>query len=236
MQIIEAPGSRVGDSRLAKETTLAYVAPFVLFLVLLATAQHLAFLGVWEFVLRSALLTASLLIFSRNVISFRTNSAFPSVLLGVAVFLVWIAPDALFPGYRSHWLFQNSLTGTIASSLPPEFRDSSLVLTLRSIRAVILVPIIEELFWRAWMLRWLVNPNFASLPLGAWSWSAVAISAVLFASEHGPFWEVGLIAGLLYNWWMIRTRSLGDCILAHAVTNACLCGWVIYTGDWSYWL
>ena len=61
-------------------------------------------------------------------------------------------------------------------------------------------------------------------------------TAVLFASEHGAFWDVGLAAGILYNWWMIRTRSLADCILAHAVTNGCLAAYVVAGGHWQYWL
>jgi membrane protease YdiL (CAAX protease family) len=59
---------------------------------------------------------------------------------------------------------------------------------------------------------------------------------VLFASEHGAFWDVGLAAGILYNWWMVRTRSLADCILAHAVTNGCLAAYVLAGGHWQYWL
>jgi CAAX prenyl protease-like protein len=62
------------------------------------------------------------------------------------------------------------------------------------------------------------------------------VTAVLFASEHGPYWDVGLLTGFLYNWWMIRTRSLGDCIVAHAVTNACLCVYVVSSGSWEYWM
>jgi membrane protease YdiL (CAAX protease family) len=46
---------------------------------------------------------------------------------------------------------------------------------------------------------------------------------------------VGLLAGLAYNWWMQRTRSLGDLVLAHGVTNACLSVYVVATGQWQYW-
>jgi len=62
------------------------------------------------------------------------------------------------------------------------------------------------------------------------------LSAILFASEHGPYWEVGLLAGLAYNFWIIRTKSLGDCILAHAVTNAALSLFVVASGKWDYWM
>ena len=53
--------------------------------------------------------------------------------------------------------------------------------------------------------------------------------AALFASEHGSYWEVGLAAGILYNWWVVRTRNMADCILAHAVTNAILSAYVLLT-------
>ena len=35
---------------------------------------------------------------------------------------------------------------------------------------------------------------------------------------------------------MMRTKSLADCILAHAVTNACLAVYVVTRDQWQYWL
>jgi membrane protease YdiL (CAAX protease family) len=60
--------------------------------------------------------------------------------------------------------------------------------------------------------------------------------AVLFAAEHGSYWDVGLVAGILFNYWMVRTRSLGDLILSHAVANLSLSAYVIASGKWEYWL
>lgn len=111
-----------------------------------------------------------------------------------------------------------------------------LVLVSRTVRAVIIVPIIEELFWRGWLMRWLIDNDFTKVKLGAYTPLAFWATAVLFASEHGPYWEVGLLAGIAYNWWIIRTRKLGDCMLAHGVTNAILSGYVIVAGKWEYWL
>ena len=84
-------------------------------------------------------------------------------------------------------------------------------------------------------MRWLISPDFTKVPLGAYSAGAFWMVAVLFASEHGSYWDVGLATGILYNWWMIRTRSLGDLILTHAVTNACLSLYVVAAGKWEYW-
>ena len=155
--------------------------------------------------------------------------------MGVAVFLVWIAPDLLL-GYRHHWLFQNAFTGAASSSLAPALRHDAVFLTFRVASAVLLVPVLEELFWRGWLMRWLVQGDFLKVPLGTLSPASFWLVAVLFASEHGPYWEVGLAAGIAYNWWIVRTRNLADCILAHAVTNACLSAYVLMSGQWQYWL
>jgi len=125
--------------------------------------------------------------------------------------------------------------GRISYKAPSELLTSPVVLWSRIIRATVLVPILEELFWRAWLMRWVISPRFQEVKLGSYSPAAFWITAVLFASEHGCYWDVGLIAGIVYNWWMIRTKSLGDCILAHAVTNGCLCWYVVATHHWEYW-
>ena len=220
---------------LERYPSLPWVLPFALFMALLALQDSLLAHGRWEYPARVGILAAALWFFSRHVISLRTVNAPASVAVGLAVFALWIAPDLLIPGYRQHWLFQNAVTGQLQSSIDPELVSDPMVLFFRTVRAVILVPVIEELFWRGWVMRWLINPNFRQVPLGTYSAQAFWITAALFASEHGPYWDVGLLAGIVYNWWMIRTRSLGDCILMHAATNAALSGFVVATGRWEYW-
>lgn len=211
-----------------------YVVPMAVFMLLLVVGPQLG-LGPWEYPLRVVVLAAVLFVFSRHVIDLRVSRWIGSALVGVAVFAIWIAPDLIWPGYRGSWLFQNALTGTVESSVPPDYRDMAGVLWSRALRAVILVPIIEELFWRAWMMRWLVDADFLKVPLGTFTPFAFGVTAVLFATEHGAYWEVGLAAGVIYNWWMVKTRSLGDCILAHAVTNGLLSAHVVINDQWQYW-
>src|SRR6185312_2663028 len=116
----------------------------------------------------------------------------------------------------------NSITGHVAAGLAAEQRGNMAVLLLRGLRASLIVPIVEELFWRAWLMRWLIRGDFAEVKLGTYSAQAFFIVAALFGVEHGPYWDVGFATGILYNWWMVRTKSLGDLILAHGITNACL--------------
>ena len=85
-------------------------------------------------------------------------------------------------------------------------------------------------------MRWLQDSDFTKVPLGKFTPLAFWGTAVLFAAEHGSFWEVGLVCGIVYNWWMHRTRSLGDLIVAHGVTNLALSAYVIYTERWLFWM
>ncbi len=189
-----------------------------------------------EQILWIAVVAAVLLTISRGVVDLRVRHFFLTAALGIAVFLLWIGPDLISPSYRASWLFTNSITGAPHSSLSEASRSNAVLLALRSARAILIVPIVEELFWRAWLMRWIINPNFRKVPLGTYAAFAFWIVAALFASEHGPYWDVGLATGAVYNWWMVRTKSLGDLILTHAITNACLCGYVIAAGKWEYWL
>jgi uncharacterized protein len=214
--------------------SVRYVGPFVAFLGLLALMRVSPLPELAGQALFLVAMAAIVYFLAWPVVSFKVERWGSTVGIGVAVFLIWIAPDAFWPEYRHLWLFENSIMGKAQGTLTGD--ASPLVLLLRSARAVLIVPVIEELFWRAWMMRWLISPDFEKVPLGAWSAQSFWVVALLFASEHGPFWDVGLVAGILYNWWMIRTRSLGDLILAHAVTNACLCGYVVAFGRWEYWL
>jgi uncharacterized protein len=218
----------------------AYAGPFLVFIGLLALsrvvplpalAMQAGFVVIMAAVLGIAAQSAPL-----RALDLRIRHWISTPLLGVAVFVLWIAPDQLLPGYRHFWLFENPVMGRLDTSLSAAAREQTAILWLRTIRAVAIVPIVEELFWRGWLMRWLISERFETVPLGTWSASAFCIVALLFASEHGPYWDVGLMAGVVYNWWMVRTRSLGDLMLAHAITNACLCGYVVWTGKWEYWL
>jgi uncharacterized protein len=226
-----------------KHPAVPFIGPFALFVLLVLALMPdsgnyglLFGLAGWEHPFRCLVLAIGIWYFSRDVVSFRPRYTLASIALGIAVFFVWVGPDALIPGYRGHWLFSNSLLGKPASSLPPGFNRSAMVLFFRTLRAVALVPILEELFWRGWLLRWLEDVNFLKVPLGSFQLKSFLIASALFASQHGPYWDVGLLCGFAYNWWITRTKSLADSILVHAVTNAALSAYVIWGGHWEYWL
>jgi CAAX prenyl protease-like protein len=231
-----AGSSNATDPRETRESTmLAWVGPFAVFMAWLAVDKYLPLANPGKELIRDSVLLLSIVVFSRPVLPSRAPRWLSSIALGIAVFVLWVAPDAMFPGWRSHWLFQNAIAGHISTSIPPR-ELTPLMLALRVGRASLLVPVIEELFWRGWLPRWLQDSRFSRVPLGQYTAFAFWSTAVLFAAEHGPFWEVGLVCGIIYNWWMRRTRSLGDLMIVHAVTNFALSVYVVLTHDWKFWM
>jgi CAAX prenyl protease-like protein len=222
---------------MSKYPSLPYVAPFGVFVGFLMLEKFVPGGTVVLYPIRVIVVSAVLICCSRSVMDFRVTSALGSILLGVAVSVIWIGPDVLWPHYRGFWLFTNSVTGSVNSSVPAGARSSISFIFFRTFGCAVMVPILEELFWRGWLTRWLIDgQDFRRVPLGAYTASSFWIGSVMFASEHGPFWDVGLIVGIAYNWWMCRNKSLADCTLTHAVTNGCLSIYVLVTGEWQYWL
>lgn len=215
--------------------TIAWIGPFAVFAIWLLADKYIPIANPWREMLRDAVLAAAIIGFSRRLLPRSAPHWLGSIALGIGVCAIWVAPDSLIPGWRGGWLFQNAITGRVTTSIPPG-ELTPLMLTLRTLRAALLVPVLEELFWRGWLPRWLQSARFDRIPLGQYTPLAFWATAILFAAEHGPFWEVGLICGILYNWWMRRTRSLGDLMLTHAVTNLALSLYVIGTGRYGFWM
>ena len=224
--------SRNASSDASLPPAAAYIAPFAVFIAL----RWLPFPPEWLAPARFVAAAATLAVFSRRVIPRRPSFPIGSIVLGVAVLAIWIGPDLLWHGYRDSWLFHNGITGIARSSLPVHLKSNPFFIAVRVLESAILVPVLEELFWRGWLMRWVIRSDFESVPVGQYTALSFWVVALLFASEHGPYWEVGLIAGVAYNWWLVRTRNLADCMLAHAVTNALLAGYVLVFDQWQYWL
>ncbi|MCU1329061.1 MAG: Abortive infection protein [Bryobacterales bacterium] len=216
-----------------RHPAVPWVLPFGVFIGLLALQQVIP-VPVW---LRLALSLAAIAAVSLPVLRGRPSKPTLSIALGLAVFVLWIGPDLISPNWHHFILFDNAVMGHPAGNTPPASKDDPLFLILRIAISVIAVPILEELFWRGWLMRWLIDSNdFRKVALGTYAPLAFWATALLFASEHGPFWDVGLLTGIIYNAWLIKTKNIWDCILAHAVTNAALAAYVVLAGQWQYWL
>lgn len=145
---------------------------------------------------------------------------------GVVVFLLWVRMD---------WSFgtQGTPQGFNPGLLSGNFTRAALTVT-RIAGAVIVVPVMEELFWRSFLLRYIIGQDFAKVPIGRFTWPSFLISTVLFGLEHHLF-LAGMMAGVAYNLLLYYSKSLSQCIVAHAVTNLALAIYVLVTGKWYFW-
>ena len=101
--------------------------------------------------------------------------------------------------------------------------------------AALVVPVMEELFWRDYLWRTLLAPNdFRLAAVGERDWKVFLIVAAAFATVHVQ-WMTAFVWGLMIAWLLVRTRSLGACIVAHGVTNLLLGAYVQYTREWYFW-
>jgi CAAX prenyl protease-like protein len=105
---------------------------------------------------------------------------------------------------------------------------------VRLFGAAIVVPVMEELFWRSFLMRYLISAHFETVPLGALTPFSFGLMAVLFGVEH-DLWLAGIMAGAAYGLLLARTRNLWACVIAHAVTNLALGVYVLVTHEWYWW-
>ena len=215
---------------------LIRVLPFALYIILLALDPLLRELlpsgldGRWFYGARAGVaLTALLLLWPhyaelKDISTVRFREWGLSVAAGVLVLVLWVnldvSPLALAPGEG----FDPRMGGQLHPGL----------VAVRLAGAVLVVPIMEELFWRSFILRWIQNSAFLSVDPAGVSTRAIFISSALFATEH-RLWFAGLLAGLVYGWLYKRTGNLWVPILSHAVTNGLLGLYVLTTETWVLW-
>jgi CAAX prenyl protease-like protein len=107
---------------------------------------------------------------------------------------------------------------------------------LRMIVACTAVPVVEELFWRAFLLRALIDwHNFERVPLGTFSWVAFLGTSVISTMQHPDNWGVSILCWMVFNAVFYWTRSILCLVLLHAYTNLVLYLIVLRVGDWSFW-
>lgn len=148
--------------------------------------------------------------------------------VGVAVYLVWISVGPMFR------IGAGDPVGDMTAPWPDDPVAATMWIGCRLAGSALLVPIIEELFWRSYLMRRINRPDFLALhPAGA-SLLAVFASSFVFALEHREL-LAGLLAGLAYAWVYRRSGDLRQAVVAHAVTNLALGIHVLGTGDYSFW-
>lgn len=214
----------------------ARIYPFAGFILLLAIEPWLAAvltqLGVGAeptYLLRSVFALGLLLYFCHDYVELHVaptfKQALTALLAGWVVFLLWITPYPTWLGGHNE---------SVVSAMPMQSSADIFWLICRWSGSALIVPMIEELFWRSYFMRRLDDADFLSVSPAVVTTYAIGVSSVLFAVEH-QLWFAGLMAGLVYAWLYRQFQVLWVSILAHVTTNAVLGIWVVYGGHWQYW-
>lgn len=229
---------------------IARVLPFVLFMIMLAIRGALPTDGSagidprWVYGVTVLVVGAALAFFWRDYPELSAGSRLSweqlalAVGAGAAVFVAWINLD--YP-----WMHLDHLmalvgmgkAGEAAALFKPVDAQGHLMWPLVGVRwigATLLVPIMEELFWRSFLMRWVDNPVFEKVDPRSVSAKAVVLSTFVFMLAH-TLWLAAILAGVVYAWLYRRTGSLRAPIVAHGVTNGILGVWVVITGNWQFW-
>ena len=168
------------------------------------------------------------------------------VVMGVIGIVIWIAPGYLFrvrqmePGT---WLEYLGFAERTEGFNPSFIREHSalwygVAVALRFLRMVVVVALIEEIFWRGFLMRYLtdLNGDYWQVPFGTFDWTSFVGVTLLVTLAHSPVdYAAAAIYGMLAYLVAVRTKSLTACVAMHATANLLLGIYTLATQQWGYW-
>lgn len=230
-------------SERAPNPTVAHILPFAAWIVLMHFLDVPQLHPSWQYALRSAAGLA-LLVYAKPwrwypaLHGYNLPLAF---IVGIAVYLAWVlpesplAPDWLRSPYE-RWCVRplGELRNPIeATPFAPAACGWGFTV-IRALGSGLLIPFIEEFFWRGFLQRWVTGGDFWRQDAGRIDGVRFFLVAVVFGLEHME-WAAGIAAGLGYGWLYLRTRDIWAVGVAHAATNLLLAYHVVHTGSWQFW-
>lgn len=214
------------------------IAPFAVFMALLALRGAAPADGSWGFDPAWLYAAATVAVGALIVVQWRhwgelARQHWPAgrelalaVAVGLAVFGLWIVLDA-------PWMTLGEPTARYVP-LDADGRVDPVRVAVRWVGAALVVPLMEELFWRSFLMRWIERSQWQGVDPRRVGLKAVLLSSFVFMLAH-TLWLAAIVAGLAYAWLYVRSGSLWAPVVAHAVTNGALGVWVVATGQWQFW-
>ena len=223
----------------------AYVLPMAVFLVFIQVAALDERLYIACYVARAAVVGGLLVwVWPRVRADVRWTHLGLGALVGVVGVVQWVGMDKLLlaGGKWTAWAsFADPADGyNVAAELAAPWAAWSFI-AVRLLGAAVVVPFMEELFWRDWLWRTVAAPNdYRLVAVGEYDRAAFWLVPLAFALVH-PQWLLAVVWGLLIAWLLVRTKSLGACVVAHATTNFLLGLYVLVAwygfgrDEWYFW-
>lgn len=211
----------------------ARVAPYVL-LVILTVIQD-SFEGpirYWMYLAK--MIAGAWCIFEMRplVLEMRWAWSWEAVLAGVLVFALWVGLDPYYSKFEL--LFKAGEPWNPFKQFGSNSGPGWFFVLVRTVGSALIVPPLEEVFYRSFMYRYFVRLQFTAMPFKQLHWLSLVVTSLLFGLAHYE-WLAGFLCGLIYQGLAIRKNRLGDAISAHAITNFLLGCWVVWRGAWHFW-
>lgn len=222
-----------------------HVWPFVAWLLIMAglnmDVDWVGPPGPWKYAVRTVACAALFLALRpwRYYPALRARNLGWAAIVGVGVFILWVAPESRFVPEAARVLYDRFfIWGPPPTAAELALYDPARIgwgwASVRLIGSAFVIATIEEFFWRGFLYRRLIATDFTRVPIATWSGSAFLYSAGLFAVEHNR-WLAGFAAGAAYWWVYRRTGDLWAAVIAHVLTNLLLGLYVLKTGAFAFW-
>jgi CAAX prenyl protease-like protein len=206
------------------------VAPFLVFLALTACQGRFGAASAYWFYFAKTVVGAWLLWEMRPLVpEMRWAVSWEALLGGAGMFALWVGLDSLYPH-----LMKGGATGNPLGQFGEGSALAWFFITVHILGMTLVVPPLEEVFYRSFLYRFVASQNFLSVPLNRFSPLPFFTTAMVFGFSHNE-WLAGILCGAAFQWLVIRNNRLGDAIAAHAITNFLLGAWIVWRGAWHFW-
>jgi CAAX prenyl protease-like protein len=213
---------------------IAYMLPMGLFLILTWTGTQWPMTYPIGYIVKTIATGIFLLALANHYSKISWKFWWLGIVLGIVGTVQWIGMGKILMDHFPIYTSAHSTDHSPFNIENPTYRLAYII--FRLVGPVLVVPFMEELFWRDFLWRTVVDPDdFQRAKVGQWNWRALAIVTIAFASVHGWAWPLAIIWGLMIAALLVKTKSLGACILMHATTNLLLGIWVMVHHDWAFW-
>lgn len=208
----------------------ARIAPFFIFVLLTVAQEKLGGESACWLYLAKTILGAWMIFALRPLVAeMRWAISWEAIAVGVLIFAMWVGIDSFY----THW--QKDKAGwdpflQFSSHAPLAW----LFIITRILGSTLVVPPLEEIFYRSFLYRYIASKDFLSVPLDKFLPVPFVVTALVFGLSHNE-WLAGILCGAAYQWLVLRKNRLGDAMTAHAVTNFLLGMWVVSRGAWHFW-
>jgi CAAX prenyl protease-like protein len=155
-----------------------------------------------------------------------------AVVAGIGVCVIWVGLDPSYP--KIELLFKAGEPWNPFKQFGSGSALGWFFVAVRTFGSALVVPPIEEAFFRSFLYRYFIRLDFQSVPFNQLHWLSLVVTSLLFGFAHYQ-WLGGLLCGLIFQGLVLRKNRLGDAMTAHAITNFLLGVWIVWRGDWKFW-